>query len=135
MCTPVQAMGYRGWLSADAVITPDRQVLFTEWNGRITSSTHAYHILGEVVVGADYAKDRVLLTNVWPRGWSTPSFEAMRDAVAGAGLAYDPVTRSGVLIVSGYNRDRLGATYCTVAPDIDDAWEVNQRLGELFIPA
>ncbi|WP_329570531.1 peptide ligase PGM1-related protein [Kitasatospora sp. NBC_01266] len=135
VCTPLHAMGYRGWLSADAVITPDRQVVFTEWNGRITSSTHAYHVLGEVVVGPGYAKDRVLLNNVWPRGWATPSFAAMRDAIAGAGLAYDPATRTGVLIVSGYNEARHGATYCTVAPDLDDAWEVNQRLGELFIPA
>ncbi|WP_441247700.1 peptide ligase PGM1-related protein [Kitasatospora sp. McL0602] len=135
VCAPLHAMGYRGWLSADAIITPDRQVLFTEWNGRITSSTHSYHVLGEVVVGPGYDKDRVLLTNVWPRGWATPSFEAMRAAVAGAGLAYDPATRTGVLIVSGYDAVRQGATYCTVAPDLDEAWEVNQQLGELFIPA
>ncbi|MFD8781074.1 peptide ligase PGM1-related protein [Kitasatospora sp. NPDC059599] len=135
VCAPLHAMGYRGRLSADAIITPDRQVLFTEWNGRITSSTHAYDVLGEVVVGPGYTKDRVLLTNVWPRGWATPSFEAMRDAIAGAGLAYDPATRTGVIVVSGYNRERHGATYCTVAADLDDAWEVNERLGELFIPA
>ncbi|MFE2104808.1 peptide ligase PGM1-related protein [Kitasatospora sp. NPDC059463] len=135
VCAPLHAMGYRGWLSADAVITPDRQVLFTEWNGRITSSTHSYHVLGEVVVGPGYTKDRVLLTNVWPRGWATPSFDAMRAAVAGAGLAYDPATRTGVLIVSGYDGTRQGATYCTVAPDLDEAWEVNQQLGELFAPA
>jgi hypothetical protein len=132
MCAPLHAMGYRGWLSADAIITPERQVLFTEWNGRVTDT---YQILAEAVVGQDYIKDRVLLDNVWPRGWATPSFEAMRDAIASAGLAYDPATRTGVLIESGYDRTRLGAMYCIVAPDIDSGWDVNQKLGELFIPA
>lgn len=135
ICAPVHAMGYRGWLSPDAIITPDRQVLFTEWNGRISGSVHTYHILGNVVVGPGYAKDRVLLESVWPRGWVTESFEAMRDAIAGAGLAYDPATRTGVIIVSDYDKARHGAIYCTVAPDVDEAWDINAGLGELFIPA
>lgn len=135
ICAPVHAMGYRGWLSPDAIVTPDRQVLFTEWNGRISGSVHTYHILGNVVVGPNYAKDRVLLECVWPRGWVTASFDAMRDAIADAGLAYDPVTRTGVIIVSDYDTARHGAIYCIVAPDVDEAWDVNAELGELFIPA
>ena len=135
ICAPVHAMGYRGWLSPDAIITPDRQVFFTEWNGRISGSVHTYHILGNVVVGPDYAKDRVLLESVWPRGWFTSSFEAMRDSIADSGLAYDPATRTGVIIVSDYDTTRHGAIYCTVAADIDNAWDINAELGELFIPA
>jgi len=135
ICEPVYAMGYRGWLCADAIVTPEREVLFTEWNGRVTGSTHAYHILGDVVVGQDYTKDRVLLDKIWPRGWVTPSFEAMRDALVGSGLAYDQATRTGVIIVSGHNGLRHGANYCIVAPDIDAAWEIDQELGELFVPA
>lgn len=135
ICAPVHAMGYRGWLSPDAIITPDRQVLFTEWNGRISGSVHTYHILGNVVVGPDYAKDRVLLECVWPRGWFTSSFDAMRDAIADAGLAYNPATRTGVIIVSDYDTARHGAIYCIVAADVDDAWDINAKLGELFIPA
>jgi hypothetical protein len=76
MCVPLHAMGYRGMLSADAIVTPDRQVLYTEWNGRLTGSTHTYFILGDKVVGKDYASDRVLLEHVWPQGWATSSFQS-----------------------------------------------------------
>jgi hypothetical protein len=135
ICEPLRAMGYRGWLGFDAIVTPDRQVLFTEWNGRITGTTHIHQILGEVVVGPGYTKDRVLLQRLWPHGWPTPSFQAMLDTLSSAGLAYDPATRTGVLIECPHDSQRMGAMYSIVAPDIDSAWDVDQDLGGLFFPS
>jgi hypothetical protein len=132
MCVPLHAMGYRGMLSADAIVTPDRQVLYTEWNGRLTGSTHTYFILGDKVVGKDYASDRVLLEHVWPQGWATSSFQSTVDRLTAAKLAYDPATRTGVIVVSAYDKEHQGVMYCVVAPDIDMAWDVNDELNSLF---
>jgi hypothetical protein len=135
MCEALRAMGYRGWVGADAIVTPDRRVMFTEWNGRFTGTTHTHHILGEVVVGPGYAKDRILLQRLWPPGWPTPPFRALLDALAAAGLAYDPATRAGVIIDGPPDSQRQGAMYSIVAPDIDSAWDVDQEVGDLFFPS
>ena len=132
VCTAVQAMGYRGTLSMDAVVTPDQDVYFTEYNGRITGSTHIYEAVGRRVVGPDYAGERVLMDRVWPSDWTTPSFEDALARLTAAGLAYDPATREGVVLCGAYSEKENSVMHCVVAPTLDAAWERQARVAELF---
>jgi hypothetical protein len=129
LCEPLRAMGYRGWLSADAIVTPVGAIYFTEYNGRVTGSTHLHEILGRRVVGPDFARDRVLFERV---GWRAPSFREALDAVEAAGLAYHPATRNGALFCSAYDPDAGSVWYCAVAPDMDAIRVLEERLASLF---
>lgn len=129
LCEPLRAMGYRGWLGADAIVTPAGDVMFTEYNGRVTGSTHLHEVLGRRVVGPDFARDRVLFERV---GWRVPSFREALDAITAAGLAYDARTRTGALFCSAFDPDTGTIWYCAVAPDMDAIRELERRLADLF---
>ncbi|MFI1652010.1 peptide ligase PGM1-related protein [Streptomyces avidinii] len=127
----LHAIGYRGVLCPDAIVTPEREVLFTEYNGRITGSTHIYGRIGKVAVGEGFGKDRVLLERVWPEGWHTPSFSAALTALEQAGLAYDPRSRTGVILTTAHDGNS-GVMYCIAAEDIASAWEWDRKVKPLF---
>jgi hypothetical protein len=127
----MRAIGYRGMLGPDAIVTPQREVLFTEFNGRITGSTHIYGRIGKHVVGRGYGKDRVILERVWPEGWSVESFVSALERVSAAGLAYDPVSRTGVVWTNAFDNVK-GVMYCIVAEDLDAAWACDGQLKSVF---
>jgi hypothetical protein len=132
LCEPVRAMGYRGPLSADAIVTPEQAVLFTEFNGRVTGSTHIYGRIGQHVVGAGYGRDRMILERVWPPGWSVDSFASAVRALDAAGLAYDPGTRLGVVLTNAFDDRYNGVMYCIVASALDEAWSFDRQLKQVF---
>ncbi|WP_188272696.1 peptide ligase PGM1-related protein [Streptomyces sp. CBMA152] len=85
----VRTMGYRGRLSVDAMLTPDGRILLNEINARAGGATHT-HNLG-VRVGAD----RHLLD-----GRHRPRLslsDTLRELDV-RGLAYDPKSRTGVVV-------------------------------------
>ncbi|MFD4831252.1 peptide ligase PGM1-related protein [Streptomyces uncialis] len=128
----LRAIGYRGMVSPDAIVTPEREVLFTEYNGRITGSTHIYGRIGAWVVGEGFGKDRILLERVWPEGWFTPSFATALAVMRRSGHAYDPVTRTGVVLTNAHDRDG-GVMYCVVAENLQSAWKRDRALEPLFL--
>jgi hypothetical protein len=132
LCEALRVIGYRGHLSADAIVTPRGEVLFTEYNGRVTGSTHIYAVIGEQVVGEGYGHDRLILERVWPSGWSTPSFAATIERLDGAGLSYDSAARRGVVLTNAYDAVYQGVMYCIVAEDLDVAWAIDRALKPLF---
>jgi hypothetical protein len=127
----VHAMGYRGVLGPDAIVTPEREVLFTEYNGRVTGSTHIYERIGRLVVGPGFGRDRIILERVWQEGWSTPSFKATLARLTEAGLAYSPASRTGVVLTNAFD-NRNGVMYCIVAEDLDRAWAHERDMRTLF---
>ncbi|MCD9194307.1 peptide ligase PGM1-related protein [Streptomyces albireticuli] len=131
LCESLHAMGYRGRCATDAIVTPRREVLFTEYNGRITGSTHIYAVLGEQVIGDGYGTDRLILERVWPEGWAVGSFADALERLTASGHAYDPATRTGVLFTNAFD-GRNGVMYCIAAPDLDTAWSLDRQLGSLF---
>ncbi|MFC9328865.1 peptide ligase PGM1-related protein [Kitasatospora sp. NPDC057015] len=131
LCEPLHALGYRGTLGADAIVTPDGEVLFTEYNGRVTGSTHIYGVIGEQVVGPGYGEDRVILERVWPEGWSVPSFAAAVERLAATGTGWNPGTRTGVVLTNAFDGEH-GVMYCIVAADLDDAWARDAALKDVF---
>jgi len=127
LCGSLHAMGYRGWLSADAIVTPDEALLFTEYNGRVTGSTHIYRIIGEEIVGKDYADDRLILERV---GWKVPSFESAQQKLASAGIGYDRDSRSGVILNTAFSGGDVW--YCVVAENLTEIQKYEGLVAQLF---
>lgn len=127
----MRAIGYRGMLSPDAIVTPQREIFFTEFNGRMTGSTHIYEGIGKRVVGQGYGKDRVILERAWPEGWSVESFASAIERVSAVGLDYDPVSRTGVVWTNAFDNVK-GVMYCIVAEDLDAAWVRDRQLKSVF---
>lgn len=132
LCESLRVLGYRGYFCADAIVTSTGEVLFTEYNGRITGSTHIYTVVGRKIVGPDYGRDRVLVEYT---GWSVPSFAAAAERLAGAGLAYDRTTRTGIVLVKAYSHANGTVRYCAVAPDLDAANRLHDQVESLFAGA
>jgi hypothetical protein len=131
LCRSLHGIGYRGYLSADAVLTPAGEIVFTETNGRISGSTHLHTSIGARVLGAAHRGRRVLLQR---RGWAVPSLAAAAERLREAGLAFDRETGSGVVLVSDLMPDdTLG--YCVVAEDREMAVMLNRELTGLFAVA
>jgi hypothetical protein len=127
LCDPLHAMGYRGLLSADAIVTPEGALLFTEYNGRVTGSTHIYKIIGEDIVGKGYAADRLILERV---GWKVPSFESAQRKLASAGIGYDRDSRSGVILNTAFSGGDVW--YCVVAESLTEIQKYEDLVAQLF---
>ncbi|MFE9454363.1 peptide ligase PGM1-related protein [Streptomyces sp. NPDC006739] len=125
----LHAMGYRGMVGHDAVLTPDGEILFTEFNCRTTGTTHLYSIIGERIVGTDYPEHRVILEHV---GWKVPSFEAAVSRLNAAGLAYDPRRRVGVVMSEDFDPAHGDVFFCAIAEDLDAAAACESRVLSLF---
>ncbi|MBO0514360.1 peptide ligase PGM1-related protein [Streptomyces beijiangensis] len=129
LCGPIHAMGYRGVVSVDAVVTPDGDFLINEFNCRVSGSTHAYHI-AERVVGLGKSWDRVLVEQ---RRCTFPRVSVAVKALRQSGLAYDHDARCGVLIAVDDNSPSGGfGEYCVVAEHMDDAQAIEAEIADLF---
>ncbi|ELP61729.1 peptide ligase PGM1-related protein [Streptomyces turgidiscabies] len=127
LCTAVHAMGYRGIVSVDAIVTPAQKILINEFNCRVSGSTHAYHI-GERIVGAEFPNGRVLVEQ---RRCTFPS--AVFERLADSGLAYDPVSRTGVLVTVEDSSASGGyGEYCIAAENTEQAERMEQALAGLL---
>ncbi|MBZ4318334.1 peptide ligase PGM1-related protein [Streptomyces huiliensis] len=125
LCAAYRALGYRGTLSADAILTPAGELLFTEANGRLTGSSHLHTALGRRLVGERPGSRRVFLeTGTWP----VPSFGAALDALERSGLAFDPATRTGVVLVGDLVPVDGTVIPCVIARDRDAAHAVRRSL-------
>ncbi|TWF93846.1 peptide ligase PGM1-related protein [Saccharopolyspora dendranthemae] len=125
----IHAMGYRGTVSVDAIVTADQSILINEFNCRTGGSTHI-HRIGERIVGSDYFEERVL---VELRRCVFPAFADALDALRSHGLAYDPSSRTGVLITVTDDSSVGGfGEYCVVARDSEQVERMEAAVAELF---
>lgn len=92
------AFGYRGHLSADALILPDKTVVFTEVNAQVSGSLHIYQSIAHSIVDVTAAPLRQVAEYHVPPTWAVSSFAAFLTALDELGLAYDPTTRTGVIV-------------------------------------
>jgi hypothetical protein len=129
MARAVHAMGYRGYLSTDAVLTPAGEIFITETNGRISGSTHLHIAIEDRVLDAAHRGRRVLLEHY---GWAVPSFVDAVERLTDAGLGFDRHTGTGVLLTSVLMPDR-SVTYCVIAEDLESARAIERRLRALFV--
>ncbi|WP_371614249.1 peptide ligase PGM1-related protein [Streptomyces sp. NBC_00454] len=128
LSAPIQAMGYRGVINIDGILTPGGEVFLSEFNGRMGGTTHL-HWIGESFLGADYQSHRLLVTR---NHWHVPSFAEALDALGAAGLSFDPQTGRGVIIACDHVRQSGAVEYCAVAESAEDAALIEKKLTELF---
>lgn len=128
-CAPFHAMGYRGTLCADAVRTPSGELFFTEVNGRLTASSHLHVNLVDRVVGREHRGSRVFLERAG--GWAVPSFAEAVRLLGEAGMAYDPRSRTGVVLTADYTTTLGRVTYCAISEDLDGVRRLEGRLREM----
>lgn len=93
-----RGLGYRGYMSADAVVDESGALIFTEMNARVGGSPHIYEGIGERVVGVFRSPERSVVQFLTPPTWKVESLEDFLRATRELGCAYDPKTRKGVLI-------------------------------------
>ena len=121
LCEPLSAMGYRGIVGADAILTPDHRILFTECNARLTGSTLIYDDIGNGIVGNDRYEQRLLLER---RYWYVRSFTHAIDQLHAAGVAYDQKTRKGIILSRGYDDFKRMVRFCVVG----ESWAEMQNM-------
>jgi Pre ATP-grasp domain/PGM1 C-terminal domain len=125
----MRAMGYRGLTNIDAMVTPGGAVLFNEINARLGGSSHLYAI-GERIIGGDYLDDRRLIER---RDCAFGAFPEAVTRLADRGLAYDPRTRSGIVVtIYGTDGAGRGGECCIVGEDLDSAEALDRALVEAF---
>ncbi|MBB4962468.1 preATP grasp domain-containing protein [Micromonospora polyrhachis] len=129
LCEPIRGLGYRGNLSTDAILTPEGEIVFSETNGRITGSTHLHAVIGARVVGANHRDHRVIMER---GGWQAASFTGALEQLTAAGLAYDPATRTGIILTSCHVPADDTVVYCVVAEDLAAVREYQRRLAALL---
>ena len=101
--------GVLGSFGIDFVVVPDRGVYFSEINLRLGGTTHPF-LMTHLMTGGDYDQDSGQLLvggrprvykasdNIKAAAYTSLTPRAVIDAVAAAGLAYDPVTATGATL-------------------------------------
>ncbi|MGG7568828.1 hypothetical protein [Streptomyces sirii] len=93
-----RALGYRGHLSADALVLPGDTVVFTEVNAQVSGSLHIYQSIAHNIVDVTAESARQVVEYHVPPTWAVPDFAAFLAALDDLGLAYAPATRTGVIV-------------------------------------
>ncbi|MEW2248613.1 peptide ligase PGM1-related protein [Streptomyces sp. NPDC006975] len=128
--------GYRGHLSADALVLPDQSVVFTEVNAQVSGSLHIYQQIARGVVNAAATPHRQVVEYHVPPTWTVPDFAAFLAALDELGLAYDPATRTGVIVSMPALPLAPGApaqfVFCIAYDPATGYDETFARLGERF---
>ncbi|WP_315765130.1 MULTISPECIES: hypothetical protein [unclassified Bradyrhizobium] len=88
-------LGYRGPLSADAIVATDGAVTFTEVNAQVTGSTHVYRILLRLA-GAGRKVSQVFS----PQNWMIESTSQFMSMIRRLGCAYDATSRRGIIVTT-----------------------------------
>lgn len=91
-------IGYRGYMSADAVVNKNGDLVFTEMNARISGSLHIYDSIAQRVVNANIQPKRTVIQFHSPIHWKPVNFSYFKSLLIEKSIAYDPVERKGVII-------------------------------------
>ncbi|MFF4383522.1 zinc-binding dehydrogenase [Kitasatospora sp. NPDC001547] len=129
LCEALRAIGYRGTVSADAVLTPKGEIYFHETNARLTGSSHLHDVYLGRLLREEHRGSRFLLEL---GGLRVPSFAEALAAVGAAGLAFDPRTGTGVLFSSDFGPADGSVMYCAVAESPEAARALEAALLALF---
>ncbi|MGW6691725.1 preATP grasp domain-containing protein [Streptomyces sp. NPDC054961] len=127
LASGMRDFGYHGLVNIDAILVPDGQVWFNEVNARLGGCTHLYH-LATTLLGPDWQRDHVLLAR---NDLPTAHMPALLDALNRHGLAFDTATGQGVVITGDDTALSGTAEYAVLAPDLDTARTLEQRLRTL----
>ncbi|MEV7774994.1 peptide ligase PGM1-related protein [Kitasatospora sp. NPDC086791] len=125
----LRVIGYRGTVSADAVLTPKGEIYFHETNGRLTGSSHLHDAYFGRLLREEHRDSRYILELA---GLKVPSFARAVAAIDAAGLAFDPETGTGVLYSCDFAPADGSVMYCVVAESPEAARLQQAALLALF---
>lgn len=106
-----RALGYRGHLSADAITTPDGRIYFTEVNAQVSGSLHIYQVIAHRIVDTAASPARAVVEYHVPPTWHVPDTAAFDHALAKLDCAWDPDTRTGVIVSMPITSGPAGAQF------------------------
>ncbi|CAN3985798.1 peptide ligase PGM1-related protein [Kitasatospora purpeofusca] len=129
LCEALRAIGYRGRVSADAVLTPRGEIRFHETNGRLTGSSHLHDAFFGRLLREEHRGSRFILELA---GLKVPSFAEAVTGIAAAGLAFSPETGTGVLYSCDFTPADGSVMYCVVAESPEAARAQEAELLALF---
>jgi hypothetical protein len=129
LCAPFYAMGYRGTMSLDAIMTPGGQFLFTEINCRMGGSSHLHRAIGDYVLGPEYRPQRIIAER---SGWCAPSFREAAERLEAGGLGYDQESRLGVILTCDQVPADGTVGCCVIAEDLDSVRKYERLLSNHF---
>ena len=129
-----QRFGYRGILSADALICEGESMVFTEMNARVGGSFHIYEAIGRKIVDFVRRPDRSVTQYVTADHWKIESLKHFIEICALLGIAYEPRTRKGVIVTTPATGEpmRLDLLFCVVSEDESDSMATYMLLEEHF---
>lgn len=127
-------LGYRGHVSADAVVAPDGIVAFVEVNARFTGSTHLYEVVAHKLIGTDRLPERTIMQCISPSTWSVPDIEQFLDVLNDLRLNFSTETGKGVIAVTPEIETVDGGriNYCVVYERADEGDEILTALNSRF---
>lgn len=115
---------------------PDASVVFTEVNAQVSGSLHIYQQVARRVVDVAATPRRQVVEYHVPPTWAVPDFTAFLAALDETGLAYDPATRTGVIVSMPAIPLAPGApaqfVFCIAYAPATGYADVLARLGERF---
>ena len=88
--------GYRGPINIDAILTEEGRIVFNEVNGRWGGGSNV-HGVAQRLLGERFADTHVVSTR---RGVKTPALTVLLKMLGDRGLAFDPATREGVVVLA-----------------------------------
>ncbi|MFT8320315.1 MAG: hypothetical protein ABF649_05355 [Bacillus sp. (in: firmicutes)] len=128
-------IGYRGYLSADALIDESGKVIFTEMNARVGGSLHIYDSIAKRVVKTSDYPERTVAQYHSPSHWDPVNFQAFISTIEKLGIKYDPVERKGVLLSLPIIPE-VGkfASFCIVYENVDEEKNITTNLKVVSVP-
>jgi hypothetical protein len=115
--------GFVGYMNVDSILTAEGTLFFNEVNGRMGCCTNIDY-LARQLVGADYGRNRVVLTYNWV---PATDFSVVLKALNEAGVAFDKASRTGV-IVAIEDVARAGCLdYMVIGRDLAHAHELEHQ--------
>lgn len=130
-----RAVGYRGHLSADAIVDAEGQVIFTEVNAQVSGSLHIYDVIAHRIVDTSVRPERSIVEHHVPPNWAVADFDDFVDAIEDLGCGYDPETRTGVIVsmpIIPLQMNRAQFLFC-IAFGTEEQWQsIYQRLDDRF---
>jgi hypothetical protein len=126
------AIGYRGRLSLDTVVAPGGRIFLTEANARFTTSTHLYEPIAERVARVAEKPARVVVQALSPQSWQFDGLGSFLEGLVRRGLAFDPISRTGLLAVTPVFHSTGQLMMAAIADDESHAEELFASAGRAF---
>lgn len=123
-----QRLGYHGLINIDSIVGLDNRLAYTEFNGRAGGVTNN-DTIAHRLLGPGYLHSHVLLTRI---GVPAPRTPELVECLERAGIHFDPLRRSGVIIAAD---DAITTTieYLIIGRDKTEAIHIEQQLKTLLV--